>query len=231
MEGETRLQSAQLTIEQIFNDRKAFKDVLIRNVQEELDQFGMYIYNANIKELQDSEGSEYFAFLRQKKRSEAENKAKVDVAEAQKVGDIGKKERESTTRIQVAQFEADTVLSENLRRQDIEKSRAELEVVKMSAFQKTELARIEAENISKMKEAEMQKEVEHRRISMETEKLRAMEMSKAQVYAEKESKDAEGVASATRIKAEALLFSKQKEAEGILAIYNVLLLCFFLNFV
>jgi len=79
---------------------------------------------------------QYFAFLRQKKRSEAENKAKVDVAEAQKVGDIGKKEREAATRIQLAQYEADTVLIENLRQQDIEKSKADLEVVKMAAFQK-----------------------------------------------------------------------------------------------
>jgi len=55
---------------------------------------------------------------------------------------------------------------------------------------------------------------------METEKLRAMEMSKAQVNAEKEAKDAEGVSSAVRIKAEAQLFAKQKEADGILALYH-----------
>jgi len=82
------------------------------------------------------------------------------------------------------------------------------------------VAKIEAENNSKMRAAEMQKEVEFRRIAMETEKLRAMEMSKAQVFAEKEAKDAEGVGNATRIKAEAVLFSKQKEADGILAVYN-----------
>lgn len=56
-----RILSAQLTVEQIFNDRKAFKETIITNVQEELELFGLQIYNANIKELQDSPGSEYFS--------------------------------------------------------------------------------------------------------------------------------------------------------------------------
>ncbi|QKF94097.1 flotillin domain-containing protein [Fadolivirus algeromassiliense] len=220
LEGETRIQSAQMTIEQIFNDRKAFKEVLIKNVQDELDQFGLQIYNANIKELQDSAGSEYFSFLRQKKRSEAENRAKVDVAEAKKTGDIGQKEREAVTRQQVAQFEAATVLQENERRQEIEKSNAELAVVKAAALQKTQLANIEAENAARIREAELQKEVEQRRVSMETEKLRATDLSAAQVHAETYMKEAEGKANALRVEAEARLFAKQKEADGILAVYN-----------
>lgn len=61
LEGEVRILSAQLTVEQIFNDRKAFKETIITNVQEELELFGLQIYNANIKELQDSPGSEYFS--------------------------------------------------------------------------------------------------------------------------------------------------------------------------
>uniref|UniRef100_A0A6B2L568 Band 7 domain-containing protein n=1 Tax=Arcella intermedia TaxID=1963864 RepID=A0A6B2L568_9EUKA len=220
LEGETRIQSAQMTIEQIFNDRKAFKEVLVKNVQEELNQFGLRIYNANIKELQDSPGSEYFSFLRQKKRSEAENRAKVDVAEAKKVGDVGQKEREAVTRQQIAHYEAETVLRENERRQDIAKSDADLAVVRAAALQKTQVANIEAENAAKIREAELQKDVEQRRIAMETEKLRAKELSKAQVTAETMIKEAEGTATSLRLKAEAELYAKQKEAEGILAVYN-----------
>ncbi len=218
IEGETRLQSAQMTIEQIFNDRKAFKEILIKNVQEELDQFGLFIYNANIKELCDSKGSEYFSFLRQKKRSEAENRAKIDIAEAKKTGDIGQKEKESTTRQQVATYEAETVLRENERKQDIEKSNAELAVIQAEASRKREIAQIEAINAAKIREAELQREVEQKRISMETEKLRASDMSKTQVYAEMEIKKAEGLATAMRLKAEAELYAKQKEAEGIRAV-------------
>lgn len=220
LEGETRIQSAQMTVEEIFKDKKAFKEVLIQNVQNELDQFGLQIYNANIQEMKDSVGSEYFSFLRQKKRSESENKAKVDVAEAKKTGDIGDMERKAATRQQIASLEADTVLTENIKRQEIEKSNAELSVVNAAAKQKTQMANIEAEKRSLILEAELQKEVEQRRIAMETEKLRASGLSQAQVYAEIATKEAEGKAKAMEIEAVAKLFAKQKEADGILAIYN-----------
>jgi len=220
LEGETRTLAGMMTIEDIFNGRKAFKDHLITHVQGELDKFGLEIYNANIKELHDSVGSEYFQFLRQKKKSEAENSAKVDVAEARKIGDIGQKDREAATRQQVAQFEADTVLKENERKQEMEKSKAELAVVEAAARQRTEIARIEAVNAANMRDAELQKAVEQMRVATETERLRASDMSKTQVHAEMHIKKAEGEATALRLKAEAELYAKQQEAKGILAVYE-----------
>lgn len=220
IEGESRALSASMTIEEIFSDRKKYKEALLKGIQDELSRFGLEVYNVNIKELQDTPGSEYFERVRQKKRSEAENNAKINIAEAQKTGDIGQKEKQATTRQQVAQLESETVLKENERQQEIEKSKAELAVVKAQALQKTEIARIEAENAAKSREADLQKEVEQRRIAMETEKLRAKEMSKAQVLAETNVKDAEGEANALRLKAEAELYAEQRKAEGILAVYN-----------
>jgi flotillin len=220
LEGETRILAAQMTMEQIFNDKKAFKEVLIFNVQSELDKFGAIIHNANVKELEDTPGSEYFSFLRQKKRSETENTAKVDVAEAKKIGDIGQKMREAETRQITAQYEAETVFQENIRQQEIEKSNAELAVVRAAAEQKTKLAEIEAENVSKKREAEMQGEVENKRISMETEKIRANKLSRAMVEAEIMIKEAEGNAEALKLESDAKLYSKQKEAEGIYAVYE-----------
>ena len=46
-------------------------------------------YNANVKELQDTAGSEYFTFLSRKAHEGASNQAKVDVANAMMIGDIG----------------------------------------------------------------------------------------------------------------------------------------------
>ena len=63
IEGETRVIAAGLTMEEIFKERKGFKDHVIKNVQAELDQFGLFIYNANVKQLQDTQGSEYFAYM------------------------------------------------------------------------------------------------------------------------------------------------------------------------
>ncbi len=216
IEGETRVLSASLTIEEIFNDRRAYKEVLLKNIQEELSRFGLEAYNVNIKELQDTPGSEYFERMRQKKRSHAENEAKVDIAEAQKNGDIGAKNRQALTRQQVAQYESETVLKENERNQEMEKSNAELAVVQAQAFQKTEVAKIEAEKFAKIREAELQREVEQRRIAMETEKLRAVQFSKSQVLAETNIKDAEGWATSLKLKADAELYAEQKKAEGVL---------------
>ncbi len=220
LEGETRIQSAQMTIEQIFCDRKTFKEILINEVQSELDQFGLMIYNANIKELQDAVGSEYFEFIRQKKRSEAENISKVNIAEANKNGNIGSKEREALTRQQVANYEAQTILQENERLQEIEKSKAYLEIVKAQMKQQTEIANIEAKNASLSRDTELQMNVEKLRIAMEIEKLRASQFTQAQVQAEIDIKIAEGKAKAIELEASAKLYAKEKEASGILAVYN-----------
>lgn len=203
IEGETRSKSGAMTMEAIFNDRKDFKEKIIDNCQEELSKMGLFIYNANIKELQDGEGSNYFANMRQKILSETENKAKINIAEANKVGNIGAKERDAETRQKVAQLESETVLKENENKQSIEKSNALLSVVVSEAKQKTTIAEIEAVNNANKREAEMQDEVEQKRIAMETNKLRATNLSKANVDAE-----------AIRVIAEADLYSKEQEANG-----------------
>ena len=53
IEGETRSIVSNMTMEELFNNRKMFKEEVVKNVQAELDQFGLNIYNANVKELQD----------------------------------------------------------------------------------------------------------------------------------------------------------------------------------
>lgn len=215
LEGETRVLSSKMAIEQIFNDRQAFKNTIISNVQEELDKFGLLIYNANIQELLDSTDSRYFFNMRQKKSSEAENEAKVHVSEATKMGDIGKKEREAETRQRNAQLEAESVLRENERQQEIEKSKAALEVVKSEAFRLRTLADIEALCATQARETDLQREVEQKRIAMETEKMRAVEMVKAQVHAEAQIKESEGMAQSIKLKADADLYAKQAEAQGV----------------
>jgi flotillin len=220
LEGETRTLSSQLTMEQIFNDRKKLKETIIKNVQEELDQVGLHIYNANIKELEDSSESKYFYNMRQKKSSEAENNAKVDVSEARKIGDIGAKEREATTRQQVAVLEADTVLSENERNQQVEKSNAALEVVKAEAYRLRTIADIEAHKAAQMRDTDLQKDLEQKRIAMETEKMRALDVVKSQVLAEAKIKEAQGIAQALCLTSDAQLYAKQKEAQGVQALFD-----------
>lgn len=93
IEGETRVLAASMTMEEIFKGTKEFKQEVFEKVQLELNQFGLLIYNANVKQLVDVPGHEYFSYLGQKTQQEAANQAKIDVAEARMKGEIGAKER------------------------------------------------------------------------------------------------------------------------------------------
>ena len=218
LEGDVRTQCGLLEIEEIFNDRQKFKEVIIERVQEELDKVGLLIISANIKELQDNRESNYFHNRSQKKQSETANRAKIDIAEATKLGNIGQKEREAATRQAVVQYEAETVMRENERTQEIERSTAQLEVIKAEALKTKQIAHIESDNASKIRETELQQELEQKRILMETEKRRATELSKAQVLAEVKIKESEGIAQALKVQADATLYAKQREADGIFAV-------------
>ena len=77
IEGETRVLAASMTMEQIFKGTKEFKKEVFEKVQLELNQFGLHIYNANVKQLVDVPGHEYFSYLGQKTQMEAANQAKV----------------------------------------------------------------------------------------------------------------------------------------------------------
>ena len=49
IEGETRVLVSSMTMEEIFTEREVFKRRIFRNIQGELQQFGLKIYNANVK--------------------------------------------------------------------------------------------------------------------------------------------------------------------------------------
>ncbi len=220
IEGETRSLAANQSIEEIFSARTAFKDDIVISVQKQLEPYGLEIYNANIEELKDSEKSNYFKSLSQRIKAEAENIAKVQVAEQNKKGDIGSKEREGETRQQLAIIESATAEVENTKQEEIIKSKAALEKTRAEQDLIIKQANIRSEQEALALKMDLEKTVEAKRLEMETERHRAEELSKARVQAEKSVKDAEGEANAQRIRAEALLFAKQKEAEGIQALYE-----------
>jgi len=105
--GQLRLTVASLTIEQINQDRESFLESIRKNVEPELNKIGLYLINVNITDITDE--SDYIESIGKKAASEAINKAKVDVAEQEKLGAIGEAEanREKTIRVaeNVAQAE------------------------------------------------------------------------------------------------------------------------------
>jgi flotillin len=219
-EGESRSVAANLSIEDIFSARNEFKKAIVENVQTQLEQYGMTIYNANIEELTDSATSNYFKSLSQKIKADAESRAKIEVSEAHKLGQIGEKERLTETRNRVAELESIAKLSENKRDQEIVKSTADLEKTKAEQNFIVQQAKIISEQEAEIVKMKLLREVESTRSQMELEKQRAVELTKSTVLAETMVKEAEGFVNSERLKADAQLYTKQKEAEGVLALYQ-----------
>ncbi|TPX37961.1 hypothetical protein SmJEL517_g00277 [Synchytrium microbalum] len=231
IEGETRVIAASLTMEEIFQQRKLFKEQVIKNVQSELDQFGLFIYNANVKQLQDTAGSEYFHFLRQKTEQGVVNQAKVDVAEAKYRGDVGEKERSGLTRREQARIEADTVIYENEKKADVAKAQGSLATKNIEIDNSVLLARIQADKRAQVVDADLQKELEIKLAAMTLEKQRSDVLAKTKVDAEgtitmadaalyKQQRQVDGELYERTKTAEGKLYQQSKEAEGILAIYE-----------
>jgi flotillin len=180
---------------------------VFENVQLELNQFGLIIYNANVKQLVDVRGHEYFSYLGQKTQQEAANQAKIDVSEAKMKGEMGAKERDGHTRQNAAKVNAETKIYEkqregesqkqevkvstevriyeNQRAAEVAQANADLAVKKASWEKDTKLKQVEAEKAVALRDAELQMEVEKKNAMCETEKLKADILSKAIVDYEK----------------------------------------------
>ncbi|RIA90265.1 hypothetical protein C1645_797087 [Glomus cerebriforme] len=220
IEGETRVIAAGMTMEEMFQERKGFKDNVIKSVQAELDQFGLFIYNANVKQLHDTPGSEYFSYMRAKTQSGAVNQAKIDVAEAKYKGDVGVKERDGLTRRETSKIEAETIQVENERKVSVAEAEMNLSTKKSEFERSTKIAAIEASQAAKMRESELQKQVEERRLLSETERLRVEYVAKATAEFEAAKAKANAKLYEKQKEAEAKLYKEQKEAEGLLSVYN-----------
>ncbi len=104
--GQLRLTVASLTIEQINQDRESFLDSIRKNVEPELNKIGLYLINVNITDITDE--SDYIESIGKKAAAEAINKAKVDVAEQVKLGDIGEAQANRERAIRVAEHTAES---------------------------------------------------------------------------------------------------------------------------
>lgn len=108
--GQLRLTVASLTIEQINQDRESFLDSIRKNVEPELNKIGLYLINVNITDITDE--SNYIESIGKKAAAEAINRAKIDVAQQEKIGAIGESEARRDQAVEVAQNEAEAAKGE-----------------------------------------------------------------------------------------------------------------------
>ncbi|MBN2048622.1 MAG: hypothetical protein JW750_12325 [Anaerolineaceae bacterium] len=226
--GQLRLTVASLTIEQINQDRESFLESIRQNVEPELNKIGLYLINVNITDITDS--STYIDSIGKKAASEAINKARVDVAEQEKLGAVGEsyanrekeisvaqnvaesnkgqKKAETERRVYVQQREAEAVQGENRAKADIAKAEADLQIEQAEARKRAEVA---------IRQTEV--EVQKAQYLAEQQRLRAEQIIQQEIA--KEQIEIAAEAEAERIRREAkghadgVLMRYQAEAEGV----------------
>ena len=159
--GQLRQTVATLTIEQINGERDKFLDAIRNNVEPELNKIGLYLINVNITDITDE--SDYIANIGKKAAAEANNQAKIDVAEQQKLGAIGEASAVKEREIQVAQHLAES-----------EKGKKEAEADQRVFIQQQEATAVmgesSAQRVREIKVAENDAETEKGKKKAEAEK-------------------------------------------------------------
>ncbi len=123
--GQMRLVIATLTIEEINTDRERFLDLVDKNVNFELNKVGLYMINVNVRDITDESG--YIAALGQKAASEAINQAKVEVAQAERSGQIGQATARREMEVRVSEQAAQGTMGQKQAERDQRIKVAELE--------------------------------------------------------------------------------------------------------
>jgi flotillin len=226
--GQLRLTVASLTIEQINQDRESFLDSIRKNVEPELNKVGLYLINVNITDITDE--SDYITALGKKAAAEAINRARIDVAEQEKLGaigqaeanrekdirvaenvaqsDKGQKKADADRRIYVQQQEAEAISGENESKARIADTNAELAIKEAQAQQRGEVARRQAQVAIQ----KAQYEAEQERLNAEEVVVKEIEKRKIEIAAEAE---AEKTRREARGQADAILAKYEAEAKGI----------------
>ena len=203
--GQLRLTVASLMIEEINQDRERFLLEIRKHIESELKKIGLMLLNVNITDITDESG--YIESIGRKSVSTALNQAKVDVANQEKSGDIGKAEAEKERRIQVATYNADAVQGENEAKAKIAGVNAQLLEQEAEASQRGQIAQQNAyAEINRAKSiAELQRFQAEEIVPQEIERKK-IEIAAA-ADAARQRIEAEG-------KASAILQIKEAEAEG-----------------
>ncbi|KAL7905115.1 hypothetical protein GGI35DRAFT_461830 [Trichoderma velutinum] len=213
IEGETRVLVSGMTMEEIFTEREVFKRRIFRNIQGELQQFGLKIYNSNVKELKDAPNSIYFESLSKKAHEGATNQARIDVAEAQLRGNVGEAQKKGLQEREIAKINAETAVQKTER--DIERAEAEarLHTQQAALTRDVEIARVTAKRTLESTDENLKREVEVKRAAAEMERLRAQDVVKATIIRESKQQAADALAYELNAKAKAEWEAGQRAAD------------------
>jgi flotillin len=204
--GQLRLTVASLRIEEINQDRERFLEAIKKNIEPELHKIGLTLLNVNITDITDE--SEYIESIGKKASATAVNQAKVDVAEQEKQGEIGRSLAERDRRVSVASYNAEAVKGENDSKAQIALTNAVLAEKEAEASKRSQVAKQQAEAEIQKARALAQTEF------LEADQIVPQEIEKRKVRIEAEA-EAQRKVLIAKGEAEAILAIRQAEAEGI----------------
>lgn len=204
--GQLRLTVASLRIEEINQDRECFLDSIKKNIEPELHKIGLTLLNVNITDITDE--SNYIESIGMKASSMAVNQAKVDVAEQEKRGDIGKSLAERDRRVSVASYNAEAVKGENDSKAQMALTNAVLAEAEAEATQRSQVAKQNAEAMIQKARALAQTQL------LEVEEIVPQEIKRRKIQIDAEA-EAQSKVIVARGEAEAILSIRQAEATGI----------------
>lgn len=204
--GQLRLTVASLRIEEINQDRERFLDSIKNNIEPELHKIGLTLINVNITDITDE--SDYIESIGKKAIARAVNQAKIDVAEQEKQGDIGKAVADKERCIQVTTLRAEALEGENLAKGQVAMANSILAEKEAEANKLSEIAKQKAQiEIQQSKSIAEKKRLEVEELVPKEIAKRKMEIDAAAI-AQKEIIQSQG-------EAEALVNLKKAEAAGI----------------
>ncbi|MFI4870481.1 MAG: flotillin family protein [Phycisphaerales bacterium JB061] len=162
--GQLRLVIATLSIEEINKDREKFMGLVNENVTQEINKIGLELINVNIRDITDESG--YIKAIGQRAAADAINKAKVEVAQADRDGATGEAIANREKTVSVAKEQAQATEGEKAAEQKQRVAVATLEAqaiqgeVESKRDQDIAIAERQAETMAASKRAEQSQRIE-----------------------------------------------------------------------
>ena len=217
--GQMRAVIATMKIEDINRDRQGFMAKVNEALAVELEKIGLFLINVNIRDLDDESG--YIKAIGRKAAAEAINQANVDVAEQEKMGQMGVATRQRDQRVAVAAATAEAEIGEanalRNKRQNVAAAMADAQIGEASADRnkRQSVAKLDAEAVSAETDANANKAKyrANQKVVEEESRNRGETAAKeadgairvAQETAQKKAEDARALREQSRLNAEVVV--------------------------
>ena len=231
--GQMRVVIATMPIEEINADRDKLIENISNGVEVELRKVGIRLINVNIQDVTDESG--YIDALGKEAAARAINEAKVQVAQKERDGEIGKAQAEREQRVEVSSAQATAVEGENrakitVANSDADRRKQEAEAERIAAAaEKVQAAEALKEAYASEEEAERARAQKEQAtqyanvvVPAEIEKARIETIAEAEAEKTRRLKQgqADGLKSMMDAEAAGIMAILQKKAQGLGDIVN-----------